>query len=142
MLTFAIAELMRNAWSGDDDEDNPLLKKFKNMAMYQADRTYKELILFVPLVGTTQQYQMLKSPIASTRTMGELGEALTSSIITPWHAITQSEDEFWADTDVVYQRGSRAGQLKLWKQWQDAVPLLYTYKKWQSYNDMSNFFIK
>jgi hypothetical protein len=141
-LTFAIAELMRNAWSGDDDEDNPLLKKFKNMAMYQADRTYKELILFVPLVGTTQQYQMLKSPIASTRTMGELGEALTSSVITPWHAITQSKDEFWADTDVVYQRGSRAGQLKLWKQWQDAVPLLYTYKKWQSYNDMSNFFIK
>jgi hypothetical protein len=141
-LTFAIAELMRNAWAGDDDEDNPLLKKFKNIAMYQADRTYKELILFVPLVGTTQQYQMLKSPIASTRTMGELGEALTSSIITPWHAITQNKNEFWADSDVVYQRGSRAGTLKLWKQWQDAVPLLYTYKKWQSYNDMTNFFIK
>ncbi len=141
-LTFAIAELMRNAWAGDDDEDNPLLKKFKNIAMYQADRTYKELILFVPLVGTTQQYQMLKSPIASTRTMGELGEALTSSIITPWHAITQNKNEFWADSDVVYQRGSRAGTLKLWKQWQDAVPLLYTYKKWQSYNDMRNFFIK
>ena len=86
--------------------------------------------------------QMVKSPIASTRTMGELGEAMFSLIETPFYAITQSGDDFYENSAVVYQRGRRKGQLKLVKEWQDAVPILYTIKKWQNYLDMRNFFIK
>ena len=142
MLTFLIKEMMMGMWSGGGDDDDPITKRLKNIAMYQADRTFKELILFVPILGTTQQYQMLKSPIASTRTMGELGEGISSLIITPWYGITQSEEDFYGNSDVVYQRGRRKGQLKLTKEWQDAIPILYTYKKWQNYLDMKNFFIK
>ena len=89
-----------------------------------------------------QQYQMIKSPIPSTRTMGELSDALMSTIITPYYAITQSNDEFYENSAVVYQRGRRKGQLKLNKEWSDAVPLLYMIKKWNNYLDMKNFFIK
>ncbi len=142
MLTFLLKEMMMGMFAGGDDDDDPITKRLKNIAMYQADRTFKELILFVPILGTTQQYQMLKSPIASTRTMGELGEGISSLIITPWYGITQSKEDFYGNSDVVYQRGRRKGQLKLTKEWQDAIPILYTYKKWQNYLDMKNFFIK
>jgi hypothetical protein len=141
MLTFAIKEIMQSMWA-DDDDDSEIMHKFKNIAMYQADRTFKELILFVPLLGSDQQYQMIKSPIASSRTMGELGQALMSTVITPYYAITQDGNEFYANTDVVYQRGSRKGMLKLSKEWKDVIPILYSIKKWQNYADMKNFFIK
>ena len=79
MLTFAIKEIMQSMWA-DDDDDSEIMHKFKNIAMYQADRTFKELILFVPLLGSDQQYQMIKSPIASSRTMGELDDVLMEKL--------------------------------------------------------------
>ena len=85
---------------------------------------------------------MVKSPIASTRTMGELTQALYSTIETPYQYFTSSNNEFWSNSSVVYQRGSRSGSLKWAKEWQDAIPILYSIKKWESYNDMKNFFIK
>ena len=140
MMTFVVKELLSAAFA-DLDDDDEISRKFKNIALYQADRTFKELILFTPL-GGDQMYQMVKSPIASTRTMGELTQALYSTIETPYHFFTESDKEFWGNKDVVYQRGSRKGRLKLNKEWQDAMPILYSIKKWQNYNDMKNFFIK
>lgn len=141
MLTFVMKEILMSSFA-DDDDDNEILKRFKNIAIYQADRSFKELILFVPILGSDQQYQMIKSPIASSRTMGELGQALWSTVETPYYAITQSNKEFYKNKEVVYQRGSRAGTWKLKKEWQDAVPILYSIKKWQNYLDMRNFYIK
>ena len=126
-----------------EDDDDDLTKRFKNILRYQTDRTYKEMILFTPTpAGLQQMYQMVKSPIASTRTLGEIGQALESSIFTPMAYVWQDEDTFWEDKDYVYQKGSRAGQLKLKKEWMDAVPILYGIKKWDNYLEMSNFFIK
>ena len=142
LLTFLLKELLMAAFAGEDDDDNEYVRRLKNIATYQADRTFKEMILFVPILGSEQQYQMVKSPIASTRTMGELGQALMSTVITPYYGVTQSGDEFKENSSVVYQKGKRAGKLKLTKEWQDAVPILYSIKKWESYNDMKNFFIK
>ena len=56
--------------------------------------------------------------------------------------LTSSNDEFRSNSDVVYQRGSRAGNLKLAKEWQDAMPILSTIKKWANYNERHDFFIK
>lgn len=142
LTTFALKSLFRNMFSEDDDESD-LEKRLENMLMYQADRTYKELILFLPIpAGLVQQYQMFKSPIASTRTLGELGEALSLSMQTPFWYLIQNEKDFKANSDVVYQRGVRAGELKLYKNWQDVIPILYTWKKWQDYLNQTNFFIK
>lgn len=142
---------------GDDDEDDvepddslqatpesDTAKRLINLFAYQADRTYKELILFVPLLpdAMEQQYQMLKSPIASTRTLGELGTALSLTIWTPFAYWSQSEEDFMNNSDYVYQRGRRTGELKVYKEWKDAVPILYAIKKWENYIDQHNFFIK
>jgi len=141
LLTVLIKEVMQSMWADDGDEGD-LEKRMENILMYQADRTLKELILFVPFLGSKEQMQMIKSPIASTRTMGELGEAMFSLIETPFYAITQDRNSFYENSAVVYQRGRRKGMLKLAKQWQDTIPILYSIKKWQNYLDMKNFFIK
>ena len=140
MMTMVVKELLA-AGFGDTGDDDEITRKFKNIALYQADRTFQELILFTPF-GGDQIYQMVKSPIASTRTMGELTQALYSTIETPYQYLTSSNDEFRSNSDVVYQRGSRAGNLKLAKEWQDAMPILSTIKKWANYNERHDFFIK
>ena len=140
MMTMVVKELMA-ASMGDTDDDDEITRKFKNIALYQADRTFKELILFTPF-GGDQIYQMVKSPIASTRTMGELTQALYSTIETPYQYFTSSNNEFWSNSSVVYQRGSRAGSLKLVKEWQDGMIILSTIKKWENFNDRHDFFIK
>lgn len=140
MMTMVVKELLSAAFTGDDD-DNETVERLENVLLYQADRTFKELILFTPF-GGEQIYQMVKSPIASTRTMGELTEALSMLIETPYHYLTQSKSDFYANSSVVYQRGSRAGQLKLKKEFQDAGPVIYSMKKWFNFLDMDDFFIK
>ena len=47
-----------------------------------------------------------------------------------------------ADKRVVYQRGSRAGQWKIDKNWKDAIPLLYAFEKWKKYQDQQDFHVK
>lgn len=139
---FLLSELMQVMLAGDDD-DSELTKRFKNIAKYQADRTYKELVLFTPHPsGLKQQYQMFKSPIAATRTLGELGEALSLSFRTPIAYIYYSDKEFKANSEYVYQNKPRKGELKLAKNWKDVVPIWYTFQKWDSYLKNSDFFIK
>ncbi|NQY42055.1 MAG: hypothetical protein HRT87_01755, partial [Legionellales bacterium] len=97
MLTLALNEILAGMFRGDDD-DNDTVKRLKNVMRYQVDRTYKELILFIPLLGSQQQMQIMKSPIASTRTLGELGEALWLSVATPLVYAVQDEETFSANS--------------------------------------------
>ncbi|TXG86644.1 MAG: hypothetical protein E6R13_00260 [Spirochaetes bacterium] len=138
--TMALSQIFTAMFLGDDD-DSDLEKRLENAMMYQADRTYKELVLMTPF-GTQELYQMFKSPIASTRTLGELGEALSLSLRTPVWYVIEGKEEFYADSDFVYQRGTRKGELKLYKNWADVVPIVYSWKKWHDYLNLTNFFIK
>ena len=72
------------------------------------------------------------SPIATTRTLGELGEALSLSIWTPAGYLLSSKDGFYANKDYVYQNKPNKGKLKVNKAWSDALPILYSIQKWQN----------
>ena len=141
LSVFVLSEVLQGLLAGDDD-DTELVKRFKNITKYQVDRVGKELVMFLPLLGTEQQYQMVKSPIASTRTMGELGEALYMSFFTPLAYLYKSNDEFYSDSDYVYKRGKNKGTVKVWKNWKDVIPVLYTIQKWDAYLKMDDFYIK
>ena len=145
MFTTVGLSMILEGLYADDDDDSDFERKLENFLRYQTDRTYRELILFVPIPGTgglQQMYQMFKSPIPATRTLGEFGEALELTVRTPLAALYQSDEEFKANSKVVYQRGDKKGQLKLSKNWKDAIPILYAIQKWDSYNTVTNFFIK
>ena len=112
--------------------------------MYQADRTYKELILMVPISpdSWTQMYQMFKSPIAATRTLGEFGEAISLTMRTPVAMLYYDDREFYGNSSYVYQRGTRAGELKVRKAWGDALPIIYAIQKYANLIQERDFFIK
>ena len=145
-LTFMIIELFNTILLSDDD-DSMWVKKLKNIARYQADRTKKELMIFVPSKSMiTQNVEFFDSPLAVTSTLGEMGELIDSG----WdygknglkYTMTGNEEDWFYNKDVYYQRGRRAGQLKVTKEFMDIVPILYTIKKWQDYEQLNNFFIK
>jgi hypothetical protein len=109
----------------------------------QGDRTYKEMVLFTPLPeGLKQQYALMKSPIATTRTLGELGEAISLSYMTPLAYLYEGKEEFYADKDYVYQNKPNKGKLKLYKNWADVVPILYSIQKWDNMIKAQDFYIK
>ena len=139
ILTVSLVNtIMESVLSGEDD-DTETQKRIKHLARYQGDRLYKELVLFVDPV---QIFQMAKSPIATTRTLGELGEALKLSIWTPAGYILQSKEDFYADSDYVYQNKPNKGKLKVNKAWKDAMPILYSIQKWENLIKEQTFMVK
>lgn len=138
--------LLLSMLAGDSD-DSDLVKRIKNIAKYQASRAKKEMLVFVPSPsGANQALEFFSSPLASTRTLGEIGELLEVTTKTGAAGIkywaTGDEEDWFYNKDVYYQRGRRSGQLKVKKELYDVVPILYEIKKWEDYIQISDFFIK
>jgi len=142
--TIIIKNILIGLFSDDDDDDSEVQRKLQNVLVYQADRLRKELVTFNPIPGMggyQQIYQIFKSPIAATRTLGELGEALEVSVGTGLSYVFSDDTEF-TKSKYVYQRGNRKGEMKLGKEWGDALPILYTINRWHSYDNIRDFYIK
>jgi hypothetical protein len=78
---------------------------------------------------------LMKSPIASSKLLGELGEAVSNTFAFPYNYVFDEESLY-------YKQGSRKGELKLNKQWSDALPILYTINRWESYDNVTDFYVK
>ena len=129
----------------DDTEVSNLTKRLRNILVYQMDRLHDETVMFVPIPGAGGLQQMghfIQNPIASSRTLGEIGEAIEMTARTGLTWGFSSEEDFWNDKDVVYTRGTRAGTLKLSKEWGDSTPFLLTINKWKNFIQMNDFYIK
>lgn len=143
MLSVIVLNAVMAGILTNDDDDEELTKRLKNLIRLQGDRTYKEMVLFTPTpTGLQQQYQLIKTPIATARTIGELGEALGLTFKTPIARLYLSKEEFYADKDYVYQNKPNKGQLKLYKNWADVVPILYSIQKWDNMIKAQDFYIK
>jgi len=143
MLSVVVLNSLLSGILAGDDDDEELTKRLKNLVRLQGDRTYKEMVLFTPLPeGLKQQYALMKSPIATTRTLGELGEAISLSYMTPLAYAYEGKDAFYADKDYVYQTKPNKGKLKLYKNWADVVPILYSIQKWDNMIKAQDFYIK
>lgn len=143
ITTIIIRNLLVNLFE-DDDDDSEVKKKLENVLIYQADRLRKELVTFNPIPGMggyQQMMQLFKSPIAATRTMGEMGEALEVTVGTGLSWVFLDDTEF-SESKYVYQRGNRKGTMKIGKEWGDALPILYTINRWKGYERITDFYIK
>ena len=142
----AAREILSGLLAGDDDDESQFQKRLENAILFQADRSVKEMITFIPVAGFEQMYQMAKSPVASIRTIGELGQALGSTMLTGYNGmkyIATDNPEYWqGNKDIVYQRKPDKGNLKMAKEWKDVIPILYTFQRWSSYDTVSDFYIK
>lgn len=133
LSSFAIAHIITSLIAGMDlDDDDKELKRLLNALAYQADRQTSELTSFI---SPTNAYMLMKSPIASSKLLGELGEAVGDTFAFPYNYAFDEESLY-------YKQGSRKGELKLNKQWSDALPVLYTINRWQSYDNVTDFYVK
>ena len=151
--------LLKSLFDDDDDDMDPTLRRLRNLAIYQADRTYKELIMYVPIspVGINQAGEFISDPIASARNLGQIGEAFTSTftyafqrgkMATPfggldgeWGISRREHRELLRNSDLYYQYKPKKGMPKVRKEWFDAIPALYTIQKWEGFLRRQDFYI-
>ena len=132
----------------DDDDDNMLIRRAKNLAKYQASRLTREQLMFVPVSpqGAKQLYETADSPFAVLRVGYEAYEAIAATTTYGYYkgiyATTQNDEDWFNNKEVFYQRGAMKGQSKVSKQWKDVVPILYSFKKIQSFDQPQEFWIK
>ena len=91
---------------------------------------------------------MVQSPMASTRTLGELGGAIEKSFATglafmyyPLFVGGNRQKEMKKNKDYYYQRGARKGSLKLGKEWSDVIPMWYLRNRWIGYDTVRDMHI-
>lgn len=131
MASVIAAQLFRLLASGLDDDDEQV-KRLVNFLIYQQTRQQNEIKTFIPILGISEQFQMLKSPIASAGTLKDYGEFLAATFTLPFPPYNKN----------YYERGPYDGQLKAWKQLKDIVPAFNMLNRWESFESVSNFYIK
>ena len=146
MSVIAINQILRSLWSDDDDDETT--RRLKNALIYQSDRLYKEMVTFMPIFpsGLMQLHQMTNTPIASSKLLGDFGEAISTTTITGWNGVeyffTDNQEDWYQNKDIFYQRKPNKGNLKMNKQWMDIIPGLHMIQKWRSYDKLQDFYIK
>ena len=144
LSVMAVNLILDSVLAGDDD-DNPGIRKLKNALKKQSGRLIAETTQFVPLFpgqAYDQLFGFVDKPFAATKNVSNMIEALLQTVHTPYGLISQSQSEFYANSSYVYQRGYKKGTLKLWKEWKDAIPILYTIQKWNNLIDEQEYNIR
>ena len=145
ILSVMAMNLILDSALGGDDDDTPGIRKLKNALKKQSGRLIAETTQFVPLFpgqAYDQLFGFVDKPFAATKNVSNMIEALLQTVHTPYGLISQSQSEFYANSSYVYQRGYKKGTLKLWKEWKDAIPILYTIQKWNNLIDEQKYNIR
>jgi hypothetical protein len=146
VLTLMMKMIFQGLHDPEDEDKSATRKRAENAIMYQLDRQRREMSQFLPVIGFADMYMMMKSPISSTRMLGEMAEALMTMVQTPMvlsgAAISGELGDIKLDKRIYYQRGSRKGQLRMKKEWMDVFPILYALNRWLSYDKVKNFHVK
>jgi len=129
-ILFSTFTILRMVADGLDDDD-PFLKRLVNWATWEADRNLKEVELFTPL-GIVESYQLIKNPIPALSAVRDFGQIVNAAILYP----RQSDEERHL------QRGPHEGELKLWKEISDMLPIYKQYNRYLGFDNVSTFFIK
>ena len=141
LLSLQMATLLNAMWD-DDDDKSAMERRLQNAFIYQLRRQASEFAFWYPVVGMGEFFKMTKSPVASTRYMSELWEALALTVHAPFIAWGKSEKELKKDKRLYYQVGSKKGQSKLFKQWGDVMPVLKSINRYISHDTVKDFYVK
>lgn len=126
-MLYAAYTMLKKLADGVDDDD-PNLRKLVNWSVWQADRSIAELSLFTPL-GLTQSYDLIKNPIAALGVIGDFGQLVNAMVKYP----------FISDKDRIYQRGVHKGDLKLYKEAKDIIPIVRISNKITAFGQIKDF---
>jgi hypothetical protein len=128
---FILAHIAKSIAAGVPDDD-PVLKKMVNWLRYQSSRGKQEVGLFIPPLGIIESYQLVQNPFAATNALAKFAQLLNSAIEYP----------FIDDEDRYYQRGNFKGQLKVYKQAKDVMPIFREVNRITNLNTVTTFYVK
>ena len=131
MASVVMAQIFMMLGEGVDEDDEEL-KRLVNFMVYQQTRQQNEIKTFIPILGTTEQYQMAKNPFAALTTLRDYGEVLSSLAAMP----------FPPYDDNYYERGTHKGGLKAWKEAKDVIPALGVLNRWEAFDNVRSFYIR
>mgnify|MGYP003643983297 CR=1 FL=1 len=147
LLSIQLASILDSLWDEDDEDKLVMRKRLENAFIYQLRRQSSEFAFWYPVVGMGELFKMTKSPIASTRYMSELWEAVSLTAhmpflkagagLLPW----QTDKKLLKDKRLYYQVGSRKGQSKLYKQWGDVLPIIKSINRYISHDKVKDFYV-
>jgi hypothetical protein len=128
---FALAHIVKSLAAGIPDDD-PVLKKMANWLRYQSSRGMQEVSIFIPGLGIIESYQLVQNPFAATNALAKFAQLLNSAIQYP----------FIDDEQRYYQRGNFKGQLKVYKQAKDVMPIFREINRITNLNTVTTFYVK
>jgi hypothetical protein len=85
-----------------------------------------------PGVGILEAYNLIKNPIPVLSTVRDFGQVLNAAIEYP----------FVSDEKAHFQRGVNEGELKLWKETTDMIPIWKQLNRWDAFETINNYFLK
>lgn len=127
---FLVAHLMKSLAAGVPDDD-PMLKKCVNWMRYQSSRGMQEVGLFIPAIGFVESYQLLQNPFAATNALAQFAQLLSSAVEWP----------FLTEEDARFQRGNFKGELKVYKEARDVMPILREVNRMTNLNTVTTFYV-
>jgi len=131
MASVAMAFLFQMLSEGLDEDDDTL-KRLSNFMIYQQTRQQQEIKTYMPVIGIKEQYQMVKNPIAGLSTLRDYGEMFSSLMTMPFPPYDKN----------YYERGPHKGSLKAWKEAKDVIPAFGMLNRWESFDNVRNFYIR
>jgi hypothetical protein len=126
-----LAHIAKSIAAGIPDDDT-VLKKMVNWLRYQSSRGMQEVSLFIPELGIVESYQLVQNPFAATNALAKFAQLLNSAIQYP----------FIDDEERYYQRGNFKGQLKVYKQAKDVMPIFREINRITNLNTVTTFYVK
>jgi hypothetical protein len=137
--TFMIGNLIASLKDlGDDEDDDDALFTFRrsfNGLSFLNDKVGNDLAFFL---NPADFLTLSENPIASFKYGSQFVEAFWRTMQFSYYGIVQSNQELLENKEVYYQTGTRAGQLKLAKEWGDVIPALYTINRWKGFDTVDS----
>jgi len=119
----------------DIPEDDPYIKRFANYLQYEVaglhSRAFQEVAIGVPVVGAIESYQLIKNPFAVSNSLKNFADVIQQTVSYP----------FIDDEARHYTKGPHKGELKLWKETSDLIPLWNNINQFEMLDNKNSFYI-
>lgn len=113
------------------EDDDPEERRWNNYLARTFDKLRKQQMFVIPVLGSEEQYQLIKSPFASLRVIGDLADTMGDAL---GLAIPGVESR--------YTTGTHAGELKAWVKAKKQIPFVNLPVWWEELKDTPNYMRK
>lgn len=126
IASYSVLHGVASGLGGGDDR----LKQWLNYLSWESSRQAKEMLFWIPVVGTSAQVELIKNPFAVGSTYTRFADVL-------WEALGLA----WDAQDNYYTSGPFKDQLKLKKKALDLVPVFKDINRWSNFTQVSKFYV-